>query len=101
MALYYSNNTIYLFRGIKSNHNCDYYCLDLNCFNLYITENKLRSHDVICKNHDYCWVELSEEGNNILRYIQEEEAINVSFTIYAGRVLRCSVQLFIIYSMFI
>ena len=100
MALYYSKKTIYLFRGIKSKHNWDYYCLDLNCFNLEKTENKIRSHDVICKNHDYCWVELSEEGN-ILRYIQEEEATKVSFTIYAGRVLRCSVQLFIIYSMFI
>ena len=31
-----------LLRGISSNHNSDYYCL--NCFQLYKTENKLNVH---------------------------------------------------------
>ena len=31
-----------LLRGISSNHNSDYYCL--NCFNSYRTENKLNVH---------------------------------------------------------
>ena len=31
-----------LLRGISSNHNSDYYCL--NCFQSYRTENKLNVH---------------------------------------------------------
>ena len=31
-----------LLRGISSNHNSDYYCL--NCFHPYRTENKLNLH---------------------------------------------------------
>ena len=31
-----------LLRGISSNHNSDYYCL--NCFQSYRTENKLNAH---------------------------------------------------------
>ena len=45
-----------LFKGITSNHSSDYYCL--NCFNSYATENKLRLHEIICKNHDNCRIEM-------------------------------------------
>ena len=31
-----------LLRGISSNHDRDYYCL--NCFHCYRTENKLNAH---------------------------------------------------------
>ena len=31
-----------LFRGIPSNHNADFYCL--NCFGAYSTKNKLEKH---------------------------------------------------------
>ena len=41
-----------LFRGISSNHNSDYYCL--NCFHSYRTKNKLNVHKKICENHEYC-----------------------------------------------
>ena len=41
-----------LLRGITSNHNEDFYCL--NCFHSYRTENKLESYKKICENHDYC-----------------------------------------------
>ena len=36
-----------LLRGITSNHNGDYYCL--NCFHSYRTENKLNAHKKICE----------------------------------------------------
>ena len=48
-----------LFRGITGNNNGDFYCL--NCFQLYTTENKLKKHKKVCENHDYCYVEMSEE----------------------------------------
>ena len=41
-----------LLRGITSNHDGDYYCL--NCFHSYRTENKLNAHKKVCENHDYC-----------------------------------------------
>ena len=45
-----------LFRGIKSKHVVDFYCL--NCLHSYRTENKLKKHYSVCKNHDYCSVEI-------------------------------------------
>ena len=41
-----------LLRGITSNHKGDFYCL--NYFHSYRTENKLKKHYYLCKNHDYC-----------------------------------------------
>ena len=40
-----------LFRRITSNHDGDFYCL--NCFQSYTTENKLKKHERICKDHDF------------------------------------------------
>ena len=40
-----------LLRGITSNHNGDFYCL--NCFRACTTENKFESHKKVCENHDY------------------------------------------------
>ena len=66
---------IALFRGIISKHNGDYHCL--NCFYSHPTENKLRSHEITYKNHDYCYTEMSEESNNILKYKQGEKAAKI------------------------
>ena len=41
-----------LLRGITSNYNSDFYCL--NCLHLYRTKSKLKKHEKICKNHDFC-----------------------------------------------
>ena len=38
-----------LLRGITSNHDGDYYCL--NCFHSYRTENKLNAHKKICESN--------------------------------------------------
>ena len=37
-----------------SNNNGDFYCL--NCFHSHRTLNKLKSHERVCNNHDYCHV---------------------------------------------
>ena len=55
-----------LFRGITSNDNGDFYCL--NCFCSYRTENKFKKHKKVCKNHNYCYVGMPEEDNEILKY---------------------------------
>ena len=55
-----------LLRGIAGNNNGDFYCL--NCFCSYTTENKLKKHNHVCENHDYCYIEMPEEDNKILKY---------------------------------
>ena len=47
-----------LFRGIRSSNNGDFYCL--NCFHSYRTLNKLKKHERVCNNHDYCRIDMSE-----------------------------------------
>ena len=43
-----------LLRGLISNHNGHFYCL--NCFRSYITKNRLEKHEEDCFDHDYCYV---------------------------------------------
>ena len=50
-----------LLRGILSNNNGDFYCL--NCFDSYRTLNKFKIHERVCNNHDYCHVDMPEKGN--------------------------------------
>ena len=48
-----------LFRGITSNHHEYFYCL--NYFHSYTTHNKLKKHERVCNNHDYCRVDMLKE----------------------------------------
>ena len=64
-----------LFKRITSKHEGDFYCL--NCFQSYTTENKLKKHKKVCENHDYCYVEMPEKNNKLLKYNK------VPFIIYA------------------
>ena len=52
-----------LFRGITSSNNGDFYCL--NCFHSYRTHNKLKKHERVCNNHDYCCVYMPKEHGKI------------------------------------
>ena len=70
-----------LLRGISSNHNSDYYCL--NCFHSYRTENKLNVHKKISKNHKYCNIEMPSPNNNIIKCNQGEKSLELPFIIYA------------------
>ena len=77
-----------LFRGITSKHDGDFYCL--NCFQSYTTKNKLKKHKKVCENHDYCYVEMPEEYNKILKYNEGEKSIKSPFIIYAD--LECLLE---------
>ena len=70
-----------LLRRITSKHEGDFYCL--NCFHLYSTKNKLKTHKNISENNDYCYVEMPKEDNKILKYNHGERSIKVPFIIYA------------------
>ena len=44
----------------------------LNCFHSYRTENKLKKHEIVCNNQDYCYVEMPIEDNKTLNTTQEK-----------------------------
>ena len=59
-----------LFRGIISKHDGDFYCL--NCFHSYNTKKKLKKHERVCYDHGYCYAEMPNEDNKILKYNHEK-----------------------------
>ena len=69
-----------LLRGISSSNNGDFYCL--NCFHSYRTHNKLKKHERVCNNHDYCRVDMPKEHEKI-KYLPGEKSLKVPFIIYA------------------
>ena len=77
-----------LHRGITSNHDEDFYCL--NCFHSYRTKNKLEAHKKICENRDYCHVEMPTKDNNTIKYNQGEKSIKLPFVVYAD--LECLLE---------
>ena len=77
-----------LLRGIKSNRNEEFYCL--NCFDLHITEKKLKKHEKVCNDHDYCYVEMPDEENKILKCNHGEKSMRVPFIIHAD--LECLLE---------
>ena len=77
-----------LFREITGNNHGDFYYL--NCFQSFTTENKLKKHKKVCENHDYCYVEMPEEDNKILKYNQGEKSMKVPFIVYAD--LECLLE---------
>ena len=70
-----------LLRGITSNHNGDFHCL--NCLHSCTTKEKLRKHERICNDNDFCHLKMPDEDNNILKYVPGEKSLKVPFTIYA------------------
>ena len=69
-----------LLREISSSNNGDFYCL--NCFHSYRTLNKLKKHERVCNNHDYCRVDMPKEHEKI-KYLPGEKSLKVPFIIYA------------------
>ena len=64
-----------------SKHGGDFYCL--NCFYSFTTENALKRHENVCKGHDYCYVEMPDKDNNILKYNPGEKYMEVPCVICA------------------
>ena len=59
---YLTVKTSVLLRGVTSKHVGDFYCL--NCFHI-LQKKKLKKHYNVCKNHDYCYVEVHKK---IIKY---------------------------------
>ena len=65
-----------LFREITSNHHEHFYCL--NCFHSYTTHNKLKKHEKVCNNHDYCRINMPKEHEKI-KHLPGEKSLKVPF----------------------
>ena len=52
-------------KGIISNHIGDFYCL--NCLHSYRAKEKLKKHENVCNNHDYCYLKMPNEHEKILK----------------------------------
>ena len=76
-----------LLRGTSSSNNGDFYCL--NCFHSYRTHNKLKKHERVCNNHDYCRVDMPKEHEKT-NCTPEENSLRALFIIYAD--LECLVK---------
>ena len=61
-----------LLHGITSKHKGDFYCL--NYLHSFRTENKLKSHEKLCKNKDL--------KNNILEFNQYMKSDKTAYIIY-------------------
>ena len=77
-----------LFRGITSNHNGNFYCL--NCFHSYNKKNRLEKHERICNKNDYCYVKMPDENNKMLKYNHGEKSMKAPCMIYAD--LECLLE---------
>ena len=53
-----------LLRAITLKYNGNFYCL--NC--LHSFRNKLKSHEKVCKNKDFCGIVMPSEKDNILEF---------------------------------
>ena len=77
-----------LFREIKGNNHGDFYCL--NYFQSYTTENQLKKYKKFYENHYYCYVEMPEEYNKILKYNKGEKSMRLPFFIISA--LECLLE---------
>ena len=81
MTLFSCKNLSSSLQEIESKRNGDYYCV--NCLHSFRTEKKPKTHKNVCKNHEYCYREMPEEGKHILKYNHIEKSMKVSFITYA------------------
>ena len=68
-----------LLKGLTSNHVCDFFCL--NCLHSLITESKIKFHEKVCKNKDFCGIVISSQSNNVLKFNQYIKSDKIPYII--------------------
>ena len=69
-----------LFRGITSNHDGAFYCL--NCLHCFKTDNTLKKHERLYENNDYFCIEMPANFNKKLEHNHREKSLKTPFVIY-------------------
>ena len=70
-----------LLRGITFTHNGDFYCL--NCFHSYRTHDKLKKHEQIFEDNDFCNLKLPNDDNKYMSSTSGKNTLKAPFIIYA------------------
>ena len=70
-----------LLRGISSNNKGDFD--RLSCFHSYSIKSKLKQNGRVCDDHDYCYVEMPNKDNKILKCNYGEKSWKAPAIIYA------------------
>ena len=81
MALFCSEKLSTLLRGTTLKHHGDFYCL--NYLHSFRTENKLKSHEKVCKNKVFWGIVMPSEKENILEFNQYMKLDKMPYIIYA------------------
>ena len=81
LALSCVKETFTLLRGITSKHHGDFYCL--NFLHSFRTETKLKFHEQVCKNKDFCWILMPSEKDKILEFRQYMKSDRMPDMVYA------------------
>ena len=55
----------------------------MNCLHSFRTEDKLKSHEKVCKNKDFCGIVMPSEKDNILEFNQYVQSDKIPYIIYA------------------
>ena len=55
----------------------------MNCPYSFRKENKLKSHENLCKVYDYCHMIIFEEDDSILKHNQDKKPFKTAFVTYA------------------
>ena len=61
-----------------------------NFFHSSRTENKLRKHEKVCNDHNYCYIEMPDEFNKISKHNYGENSLKAPAIIYAD--LECLLE---------
>ena len=69
-----------LLGGITSNHRRGFHCV--NCFHSYTRLNKLKKHERVRNNHNYCQVDMPKDHEKI-KYVPGEKSLKAPFIFYA------------------
>ena len=56
----------------------------MNCLHSFRTENKLKSHEKVCKNKDFCGIVMSSENDKISEFNQNMKSDKMSYIINAN-----------------
>ena len=71
-----------LLHRITSKNKDHFYCL--NCLHSFRTENKLKSHEKLCKNKDCYGIVMPSEKDNTLEFNQYMKSDKMPYIIYTG-----------------
>ena len=69
-----------LCRDVFLNNHGDYYCL--NCLHACRTKNKLKMHEKLCLNNNYCQLKLPSVNNYKLKYKSDDKSKRTPHIIY-------------------